>query len=160
MKESKSAPISEITLVVPEHTAYLSVVRQAVASAAGLMGFDATAILQLQMAIDEACINVIEHGSRGMGSSFIKLKLQPLPEKLVMHVHDRCERFSPLERELPDLNDYFNAPSQRGLGLVILRKFVDEIDHSYRANSGNKLCLTKYLPGRLPEGDRPAAPHS
>ena len=138
---------TSVSLVVPEHPAYLSVVRQAVASIARSMGFDEVDVLQLQMAVDEACNNVIEHGERGPKSGSIKLKLDALPEKLVMQVHDRCHRFSPLERQIPNLDEYFGRPSAKGLGLVILRKFVDEIHHCYRTDSGNRLSLTKYLPG-------------
>ncbi|HUU69377.1 MAG TPA: ATP-binding protein [Planctomycetota bacterium] len=136
---------SSVVVEVPEHPAYLSVVRQAVASIARQMGFDDVEILQLQMAADEACSNVMEHGRPKSGK--IKLKFQALPDKLVMQVRDRCGRFSPLERGLPDLDSYFRSPTGRGLGLVILRNFVDEIRHSYRPNSGNTLSLTKYLSG-------------
>lgn len=145
---------TSVTIEVPEHPAYLSVVRQAVASIAHVMGFDDVEILQLQMAVDEACNNVIEHGAGACRSGdagaarpgSIRLKFNASPEKLVMQVQDRCSRFSPLERELPDLEQYFRSPTNRGLGLVILRKFVDEVHHSYRSDLGNTLSLTKYLP--------------
>jgi len=141
-----SEPVkSSVVVEVPEHPAYLSVVRQAVASIARQMGFDDVEILQLQMAADEACNNVMEHGQPKSGK--IRLKVHALPDKLVMQVRDRCERFSPLEGGLPDLDSYFQSPTHRGLGLVIMRKFVDEVRHRYCPNSGNTLSLTKYRRG-------------
>ncbi|HUS58083.1 MAG TPA: ATP-binding protein [Planctomycetota bacterium] len=142
------SPDSKSTAVVvsiPEHTAYLSVVRQAVASIAGTMGFDDDAVLQLQMAVDEACTNVIEHGRGGRGGR-IKVKLQAKPGKLVMHVEDQRERFSPLERTLPSRDAYFQSPQTGGLGILILRRFVDDVRHCYKPGVGNKLSLTKLVP--------------
>jgi len=148
-----------ISLTIPEHTAYLNVVRQAVGATASLMGFDSTTVVQLQMAVDEACTNVIEHGKAAAPSPGpspgIRVKLTPLPGKLVMHLQDRCERFSPLEQQPADPDSYFRSPTHKGLGLAIIRGFVDEVRHRYRSGAGNELTLTKYLPGGRP-ARRPA----
>jgi len=141
---------NEVTVVVPDHSAYLSVLREAVASTATLMGFDQVTVLQLQMVVDEACTNVIEHGSTTRKPGTIGLKLEALPEKLVMHVQDRCVRFSPLEQTCPTLDQYFSGSCTKGLGLVIMHRFVDEIEHSYRSKAGNRLSLIKYLPEQRP----------
>ena len=135
-----------VTVVVPDHSAYLNVLRQAVASTASLMGFDNVTVLKLQMAVDEACANVVEHGRTARKRGIIKLRLDALPEKLVMHVHDDRPRFSPLDQSPPTLEEYFGSSQAKGLGLVIINQFVDEIRHSYRSRTGNRLSLTKYLP--------------
>jgi len=152
-----------ISLTIPEHTAYLNVVRQAVGATASLMGFDSTTVVQLQMAVDEACTNVIEHGratvpslGRSPGPSpGIRVELTALPGKLVMHLHDRCGRFSPLEQQPADPDSYFRSPTHKGLGLAIIRGFVDDVRHRYRSGAGNVLTLTKYLPAGRPQR-RPA----
>jgi serine/threonine-protein kinase RsbW len=142
-----------VIVVVPESSAYLSVLREAVASAAESMGCDGTTNLQLQMALDEACTNIVEHGVTMRGR--IRLKVETMPGKLVMHIQDMCERFSPLDHPAPSLEEYFDSSRTKGLGLFILRQFVDEVKHSYRSRTGNKLKLTKYL-GRL-DDPRPSS---
>jgi len=133
-----------VTILIPGNSAFLSVVRQAVASAASVAGFDSTAALQLQMAMDEICANVIEHGESAVEPANMKVIIEVHPEKMVMRLHDRCRRFSPLEHQLQPLEQYLNSRRHKGLGLIIVRKFMDEIRHSYRADRGNYLTLTKY----------------
>lgn len=137
---------SILSVTVPEHSAYLSVLRQAVASAALQLGFDEKAALQLAMAVDEAATNVIEHGCRTTHPARISLELETGPEELVMHVHDNCRPFSPLQRPIPSLDEYFDSNRTKGLGLLIISRFVDEVRHSYLADSGNTLSLVKHLP--------------
>ncbi|NQT20296.1 MAG: ATP-binding protein [Planctomycetes bacterium] len=143
---NKVGAVNKVVVVVPDNSGYLNVLRQAVGSTASLMGFDAVTVLQLQMAIDEACSNVIEHGQGADRPPAIRLKLDALPCKLVMHVQDHCSRFSPLEKDVQTLDQYFESSKTKGLGLVIMHQFVDEIRHSYRSDTGNRLSLTKFLP--------------
>jgi len=135
-----------LTVTVPDHSAYLNVLRQAVVSAALQLGFDEKAALQLAMAVDEAATNVIEHGCRESTPSRIRLELEAQPRKLVMHVRDNCKPFSPLAARIPTLEEFFDSNRTKGLGLLIIKTFVDEVRHSYETGSGNTLSLTKYLP--------------
>jgi len=56
---------NQVAVVAPGHTAYLSVLGEAVAPTVALTGSGRLTVIRLQMAVREACTNVIEHGRRG-----------------------------------------------------------------------------------------------
>ena len=135
-----------VKLKVPRDTAHLARVRDAVGFAARRIGFDETDVLRVQMAVDEVCTNVIEHSQRRPSESdAVELTIGVQPEKIQILISDHGRRFSPTEFEMPSLEDYFSAGRGHGLGIYIIRSFMDEIRHTYRDGVGNRLRLTKYL---------------
>ncbi|HEX9960769.1 MAG TPA: ATP-binding protein, partial [Pyrinomonadaceae bacterium] len=51
----------KFTLQVPSSTENLALIREFVSSAATQAGFDEKEVAKLELAVDEACANVIEH---------------------------------------------------------------------------------------------------
>jgi serine/threonine-protein kinase RsbW len=121
-------------------------IREAVVTAAENCGFDPQEVAKIEMAVGEACSNIIEHA----------YLTQPLRYEIDVHVHTFSNRLEvtvidystinfPVD-EMPGvpLDDYIEAQRRRGLGLYIIRNFVDHVEHRFVCGQGNELRLIKY----------------
>jgi anti-sigma regulatory factor (Ser/Thr protein kinase) len=135
-------------LELPARTRYLAVVRELVARAALEQRFPPPEVTKTVMAVDEACVNIIEHAYSDDDSRptrRIVVEMEARPAELVITIGDRSRsRFSPLEAPPSDLETYLRSGERRGLGLLILRNFMDAISHTFEAGRGNRLRLVKY----------------
>lgn len=105
---------------------------------------------QLEMAVDESCANVIEHSYGGEANAAtnpnhpgIRINLMQCRDCIVVEIFDRGSGFDFDSQRSIDPNEYVSNDRQRGLGMYIIRKFVDEISYERATSAGNCLRLTK-----------------
>ena len=95
------------------------------------------------LAVNEACMNVIQHGYRGQPGS-IELHIVPIDDGIEFRVHDSAEPVSLDDwrpRALDDLRP-------GGLGVHFIREIMDEVEYVPVAGDiGNSLRMRKYLHG-------------
>lgn len=145
---SAAQPPARCALELPARTRYLAVVRELVARAALEQQFPPPEVTKTVMAVDEACVNIIEHAYSDddyQPTRRIAIELEAQPSELVIVIADRSQcPFSPLEAPACDVETYLRSGERRGLGLLILRNFMDAISHSFEAGRGNRLRLVKH----------------
>jgi serine/threonine-protein kinase RsbW len=97
----------------------------------------------IKLAVDEACMNIIEHGYAGMDPGSIIVSLQYGARKLVVRITDFGRPFEPSEPPEPDLEATLHG-ERGGFGLYFIYRSVDSV--TYQATgSGNTLTLVKTL---------------
>jgi serine/threonine-protein kinase RsbW len=105
-------------------------------------------------AVGEAYNNIVLHGYAGRDPDPIQMQIENCPEWMRITIKDTGVSFDPSQALPPDLE----MLPESGLGVFIMRSFVDEI--TYVAGSPNVLTLVKRLDGgdqsgsnatRLPE---------
>jgi serine/threonine-protein kinase RsbW len=141
------AATERIALRVPRDTFYLGLVRSWAGELARRVGFAADATAGIEMAVDEACSNAILHArSRGGGPPSCDIALDAVIDEdgLTVTILDGGEPFE-LERAGCDLETYFAAPQPGGLGVTIMRRFMDEVEFRHRPEVGNELRMRKRL---------------
>ncbi|MCT2086523.1 ATP-binding protein [Microbacterium enclense] len=112
------------------------------ASLASLDQAVAAAVLpRAELAVHEACMNVIEHGGLPDGSS-IDLALELGPTTLVVRLSDRGEPFDPSTAALLPAEPL----RERGYGLTIIRSLVTEVSYR-RVGAINELELRMDIGG-------------
>ena len=142
-----------VVLGVPGKTHYLELIRRVVSGTAHHMGFDEDEAAKIEMAVDEACANVIEHG---YGAIDDEPRVSPYPtdidlyvimqaDRITITIADHARPFNPTELPLTDPEDYLAEGRGRGLGVYIMSKFMDEVKHNPLPGGGNELRLVKYL---------------
>ena len=145
---------ARLTLHLPAETGYLAVIRELVAAAAREHRFPARDVAKVVMAVDEACVNVVEHAYGAAGSPAqrpIEVGVEADASRLVVTIADRSPvAFSPLQAQVADVKSYWDSGRRKGLGIVILRQFMDQVSHSYQPGRGNELRLVKYLSPEQP----------
>lgn len=105
-------------------------------------GVDSQTIYELQLAVDEACTNIITHGYADMNPGSIILEIKFEPKNIVITLTDFGHPFEPIETPAPDLEAVMRDEPTSGFGLFIIYQTMDEV--SYRTSAfGNQLILTK-----------------
>jgi len=109
--------------------------------AAQIAGFDDSTSYACQLAIGEACENIICHGYKGEDLGEIAVSVCAEAGNLTIEIQDSAPPFDPTtvstsqnEGEIEDI--------EGGLGLPIIRKVMDEVQDSQRGST-NRLTLRK-----------------
>ncbi|KZX20368.1 ATP-binding protein [Rathayibacter tanaceti] len=96
----------------------------------------ASLLARAELAVHEACINVIDHAGLPSGA-VIDLDLVLEDDRLTVRVTDAGADFDLARVPLPALG----ALQERGFGVKIIRSLVDGLSHR-RTAAGNELTLT------------------
>jgi serine/threonine-protein kinase RsbW len=107
-------------------------------------GVDKQTLYDLQLAVDEACTNIITHGYAGMDPGSIILDLEMAPEKLTIRLTDFGRSFELDNTPVPDVTAPLEDRPLGGLGVFMIRQSMDQLDYQV-TEDGNTMILTKFL---------------
>jgi serine/threonine-protein kinase RsbW len=138
-----------ITLEVPGRIECRDMVLRTVSSACKLVMPDKGARVSrcseltshLVSAVGEAYNNIVLHGYAGRNTGSVKMQIENCSDWMRVIVTDSGASFDPAQAVPPDLD----ALPESGLGVFIIRSFVDEV--TYVAGPPNVLTLFKRLDG-------------
>lgn len=136
--------MGRVSLEIPARLSALKQVEAAIAQAAQDTGFDERTTYACQLAVCEACENIITHGYERQEEGTISIILNPKPGELAIELRDRAQPFNPAEPATAPPNKEGDPPVG-GLGLVILHRVMDEIRYQ-RQGDENTLLLRKLGP--------------
>lgn len=141
-----------VTLHLPCRYSYLRMIRQSVTDMSARAGLSEFQAAQLEMAVDEACANVIEHSYGGEAGAAnnpdhpgLRINLMQCKDRVVVEIFDRGAGFEFNNQKVVEPDEYLESERQRGLGMFIIQKFVDDVQYERGTSSGNCLRLTKLL---------------
>ena len=145
--------VEERRLKIPGMRDRITVACDFVVQAARRAGLDERAIHHCQLAVDEACSNVIEHGYGDVGSDeAIDITCRFEGDRFTISVADSGPEFDPLGQADPNPTAALAEREPGGWGIYFIKKVMDEVVYRYEANR-NLLTMVKYI-SRLP-GDTP-----
>jgi len=101
-------------------------------------------VLDLKLAVDEACTNVITHGYKGMDPGSIILSFRIQPYRILVQITDFGHVFEPVAGPKPDVEAALEDQELGGLGLYLIYQTMDNIDY-ISSGDGNTLTFTKYI---------------
>ena len=111
---------------------------------AGLPGMSPDVLYDIQLAVDEACANIITHGYADMDPGSIILDLDVSADKITVSLTDFGRSFEPDDTPVPDINAPLEEREPGGFGLFFIRQSMDRMDYRV-TEDGNTMILTKYL---------------
>jgi serine/threonine-protein kinase RsbW len=123
-------------------------IRQEVVDAAEECGFDGEDIIKIEMAVGEACTNVIEHAYTTQSLKLdIEVQIARFNDRMEVAILDYSSiNFAVNEAStVVDLDDWMTTGKRRGLGIFIIQSFVDKVEHRFVCGQGNELKLTKFF---------------
>lgn len=106
---------------------------------AQIAGFKDFAVYSIELAVDEACSNIIEHAYQGEGKGTIRCTCSANDETLTVILKDRGQTFDPSDITQPNLSHDLNERESHGLGLYFIRQWMDEV---YFKTNGPENILT------------------
>jgi anti-sigma regulatory factor (Ser/Thr protein kinase) len=99
-------------------------------------GFNERTTYACQLAIGEACENIINHGYKGEGIGEIEITAETAPGKLKLVLSDSAPPFNPaIEPGPPHWQE--EDPPVGGLGLHIIHRVMDQV--SYKRTGGRNI---------------------
>ncbi len=105
-------------------------------------GFESFAIYSIEMAVDEACSNIIEHAYGGEGKGSIRCTCSVTDQELKVVLQDTGQSFDPSSVPRPNLSDNIDEREAHGLGLYFIRQWMDEVFFE-TAGKWNTLTMVK-----------------
>ena len=107
----------------------------------GCGGFSRKDVLDLELAVEEATINIINHGYHGAeGIILVKCKLEV--DRLTVVIEDEANRFDPIKYDKPNLVENLDKRPIGGLGIYLIRSLTDDSRYEYE-DGKNRLILLK-----------------
>ncbi|MCB2205565.1 ATP-binding protein [bacterium] len=124
--------------------------RTFVSDAALRLGFQDDEVGQIELAIDEACTNIIKHAYKYNPDGIIEIRLSTLKTdgktKFIVDIFDSGISFDSSRYTAPDMKEYFKKLRHGGLGIVLMKKLMDEVEYGQMVGEKNSIRLVKYLP--------------
>src|SRR5512137_2597130 len=111
---------SRFSLTVDSRLERLSEIADFVELAARECGMKDDQVYDVQMAVDEACANVIEHAYRGRADGTIDIACEKRGNEFIVTIQDLGERFDPKKVARPRIRDPLSKRNVGGLGLFFM----------------------------------------
>lgn len=135
-------------LTITNDLATLAQVRDLIAASVQQGGFPTAWTNRLQIAVDEAVTNIIEHGYQDQprGEAAIHLSTQVTEDEFRITIADHGTHFDPNTLDEVDIGAHVASGSNGGLGVFLMRRIMDVIDYRFENGKRNRLILVKYRP--------------
>ncbi len=131
------------TLRLPGRFESLPKIGEFVVKAARAAGLDERAVYAVELAVDEACSNIIDHAYGGEGIGDLECEVSWQEDKLIIILRDFGKPFDPEAIPDPKIGVSIDELKPRGVGFFLMKKMMDEIRYSYTPESGNTLTMIK-----------------
>ncbi|TDI88331.1 MAG: ATP-binding protein [Caldithrix sp.] len=137
--------LKEYQLKIPSQSDNLSIIRDVVSKVARRIGFNTDEASKIELAVDEACTNVIKHAYANNSNQMIEVSIKVDRKKLIIIVADKGKGFNPDEIKLPDLNESIKEGRKGGLGLCLIKTLMDKVEFEIKPGFKNKVKMIKYF---------------
>ncbi len=121
----------------------LAKVSEFVVNAAKEAGLNSEEVYAVELAVDEACCNIIDHAYGGEGKGELNCSVLVDRGKLTVILSDNGKAFDPKLIPDPKLDVPLEELKPRGVGLYLMRKLMDDIKYETSPNHGNTLTMVK-----------------
>jgi serine/threonine-protein kinase RsbW len=135
----------KFTLHVPSSTENLALIREFVTSIGRQATLGDEDINKLELAVDEACANVIEHAYGHDISKEVVVRATFNEESLHISVIDTGRGFDPGSVAQQELGQLVAERKSGGLGIRLIKSLMDEVSYEIVPGQKNELHMTKKI---------------
>ncbi len=96
----------------------------------------------VQMAVDEAVTNVMEHAYGGKSDGNISIKMRVDAKLVLIEIRDQGKPFDPKKVKKPNVKGPLSERSIGGLGVFFMKKLMDKVEFAHD-EAGNLTRMTK-----------------
>ncbi len=132
MKES-------VSITIPSHPKYLSVVRALTSRMAELADMPEPEVDKIRLAVDEACSNVIKYAYKGDAGRKIVVKFRVIRKGFEVIIEDNGDKADPAFISGRSLDEV--RPG--GLGIHLIKRAFDIFAFDEKRKKGNRLRLIR-----------------
>ncbi len=106
-------------------------------------GLNDEAVYAVELAVDEAATNIIEHAYGGEGKGDIQCTCNASHQGLTIIINDQGKPFTPPKQPEFTPKIRLRDLKARGAGMYLMRKMMDEVHYEYSPENGNTLIMVK-----------------
>lgn len=128
---------------IPAQYDHLVLVRDFIERTGHKYKFSNKVIHAVKLAVEEAITNIIRHGYKNLPPGKIVIKVYIRRFSLTIVLVDQGRSFDPRQVAAPDLAHYVSIGKIGGLGIMMIRKLMDDIDY-ITCGGKNEFRMTKY----------------
>jgi serine/threonine-protein kinase RsbW len=132
-------------LEVPSNTENLAMIRDFVNGIGLRAGLSANEIGKLELAVDEACANVIEHAYGPEVTKEVSIRATVDEESIQIDIVDTGTGFDPGQISQKDLGQLVSERKSGGLGMRLIKTLMDEVHYEVIPGQKNELRMIKRL---------------
>ena len=122
----------------------LDEIRNYVAQIARTGNLNNKAVYAVQLAVDEACTNIIDYAYGGESKKEIRVDCQITRDALEIRIEDSGKPFDISSVETsPDVSAPLSERQVGGLGIYLINNLMDDVQHQQAGKTGNILILKK-----------------
>jgi len=136
-------------MVAPARHDQLARLASFAAAAAAEVGFDDLQINRIELAVDEACSNIIDHAYGGQRGEIVIEISGERNHSLLIVITDQGKPFDPgsVQEYVPSTS--LDEAKVGGLGLHLMRQTMDQVCFEFGVPGvGNRLTMQKFVRGR------------
>ena len=130
-------------LTIPSDNDYLFHVRNFIKKIGIRNNFSSKVISAMMLGADEACSNIIRHSYQNNSNWKIHIEVLIKRSSFTLIIIDQGQPFDPRQVKDPDLIHYAEIGKVGGLGIMMIRKLMDDIKYKV-SRRGNEFRLIKY----------------
>jgi serine/threonine-protein kinase RsbW len=132
-------------LHVPSSTENLAMIRDFVTSIGERAGMEQAEVAKLELAVDEACANVIEHAYGSDATREVTVKARVDENAVSIDIVDTGKGFDPAAVEQAKLDQLISNRKSGGLGMRLIQRLMDEVQYEIVPGQKNELRMVKRL---------------
>ncbi|MEW6093776.1 MAG: ATP-binding protein [Chloroflexota bacterium] len=135
------------TAIFPARFDQLNAIREFVTQAAKDAGMDESNICAVEMAVDEACSNIVEHAYKDRPEGDIECTCDSTDSDLMIILRDHGRPFNVSTVPNPDLLSTLEDRKVGGLGVFLIHNLMDEVRYEHLGEAGNVLTMVRRIKG-------------
>lgn len=135
----------KFTIQVPSSTRNLAIIREFIARVGEQSGLSERALGELELAVDEACTNVIEHAYGHDSTKEVVIRAMFDEEEIRIEVIDTGRGFEPDQIESLEVDELVEKRRTGGLGMRLMKTLMDEVHYELEPGKKNELIMIKKL---------------
>jgi serine/threonine-protein kinase RsbW len=132
-----------ITKTFPGNYQSLSKISNFVVQAAREAGLNDQEVYEVELAVDEACCNIIDHAYGGEDRGEMHCSVEVGDQVLTVILKDRGVPFDPANVPEPNYAVPLQKLKRRGAGFYLMHKLMDELHYKASPDNGNVLVMVK-----------------
>jgi len=137
--------MSRYTLTVTSELDKLACIADFIKRAVSSLGMDENSAYAMQLAVDEACTNVIDYAYQRRTGQPVTIECYEDNGRCIVTIRDQGRPFDPTRVPVPDLHAPLAKRQIGGLGIYLMRRLMDDVRFHFDSIHGNELTLVKAI---------------
>jgi len=139
---------NKIEMTLPADVQFIELAAKCVSKMARMAGFGNDDAFNIELAVDEACTNVIMHAYEKDSSKIYTVICVYNQNSFTVEVQDHGKPFHFEAVPEPDVKSRIEEQKVGGLGIYLIRQIMDEVNYFEETDGLKRLVMKKYRSGR------------